>query len=144
MDPFTNAPLGFSEEPENMRSHFSQHVETAKDFLERTSTLDKAAKTREIQIPLLGAIRDTSVIGKYSSFHELAGYTLGYRHPETIRLAYMLAFKLIFVCFIVDGYFQVLQSVGRFEDRPHCPSVRARDGHSQVPKAATCLEREHG
>lgn len=55
------------------------------------------AKTREAQRYLLGAIRDTSVVGKYSIFHDNAIYSLGYTHPETIRLAYMSVIACIFM-----------------------------------------------
>lgn len=42
-----------------------------------------------LQSFLLGGLRDISSVGKYSNLHDLAVYTLGYVHKETIRLAYM-------------------------------------------------------
>ena len=36
---------------------------------------------------LLGLAEDK--VGKYSTFHENAMYSVGYNHPETVRLAYM-------------------------------------------------------
>lgn len=94
--PFINAPLHFSEPPSNMQKYFVRENEAVPAFLERTSVLSDDAKIHERQQYLLGAIRDTSVVGKYSNFHEAAIYTLGYTHPETIRLAYMF-------CMTLDG-----------------------------------------
>jgi hypothetical protein len=42
-----------------------------------------------MQAYLLSAIRDMAVVGKYSNWHINSTYSLGYSHPETIRLAYM-------------------------------------------------------
>lgn len=87
--PFINAPLHFSEPPPDMQKYFERENEAVPAFLERTSVLSDDAKINERQQYLLGSIRDMSVVGKYSNFHEAAIYTLGYTHPETIRLAYM-------------------------------------------------------
>jgi RNA-dependent RNA polymerase len=46
-------------------------------------------KIYQVQKWLLGAVRDTTLVGKYSTFHEIATYLHGYDHPDTIRMAYM-------------------------------------------------------
>ena len=46
-------------------------------------------QTQKYQTYLLGTLQDTAIVGIYSSFHDYATYTLGYKHPETIRLNYM-------------------------------------------------------
>lgn len=58
-------------------------------FLEKIEKFSEGEKIRAFQGHLLGSIRNMSVVGKYSTFHDIATYTLGYSHPDTIRLAYM-------------------------------------------------------
>ncbi|KAJ6539428.1 RNA dependent RNA polymerase-domain-containing protein [Mycena capillaripes] len=96
VDPFNNAPLHFSEEPPEVASSFSPKNETVEEFFERTRSQTAAQQLREMQHYLLSAIRDLAVVGKYSNWHINATYTLGYTHPETIRLAYMF-------CKTLDG-----------------------------------------
>lgn len=87
--PFKNADERYSYEPEGLADNFSRNTEKVVDVLERIQGISPTSQIRELQKYLLGAIRDTSIIGKYSSYHDHAIYTLGYSHPETIRLNYM-------------------------------------------------------
>ncbi|KAJ7507906.1 RNA dependent RNA polymerase-domain-containing protein [Mycena galericulata] len=96
VEPFVNAPVNYSEEPAHVADSFSPKNETVRDFLQRTGTQTPAKQLREMQKYLLSALRDISVVGKYSNWHINATYSLGYRHPETIRLAYMF-------CKTLDG-----------------------------------------
>lgn len=89
VEAFNESPLHYSEPPPNIKSYFKRENEEVTTFLARVAPLDDASKIYKLQEYLLGAIRDTSVVGKYSNFHEHAIYTLGYTHQETIRLAYM-------------------------------------------------------
>ena len=89
VEAFKEPPLHYSETPKNIKEYFKPDNEKGVEFLARFNHLDEAAKIYELQEHLLTAIRDTSVVGKYSKFHDNAIYTLGYTHPETIRLAYM-------------------------------------------------------
>ncbi|KAJ7498829.1 RNA dependent RNA polymerase-domain-containing protein [Mycena latifolia] len=119
VDPFVNAPLHFSEEPPEVADSFKPQNETVMEFLERTASSTPGRQLREMQHYLLSAIRDLAVVGKYSNWHLNATYSLGYRHPETIRLAYMF-------CKTLDGAktgLSVLPSVyskdtGAYDKRP--------------------------
>ena len=89
VEAFKEPPLHYSEPPSGIKSYFKRENEEVATFLTKVAHLDDTAKIYKLQEYLLGAVRDTSVVGKYSKFHETAIYTLGYTHPETIRLAYM-------------------------------------------------------
>jgi hypothetical protein len=72
-----------------MEDFFEKEVDQVTNFLNRTSTLPEIEQIHELQYYLLGAIRNTSVVGKYSKFHDYAIYTKGYKDAETRRLAFM-------------------------------------------------------
>ena len=90
VQPFNNAPLHFSEEPPDVINSFSRNNETVSDFQVRTASAPSAVRIHAVQQYLLGAIRDRTIVGRYSNFHVNAIYAFGYRDPQTIRLAYML------------------------------------------------------
>ncbi|KDR83661.1 hypothetical protein GALMADRAFT_150744 [Galerina marginata CBS 339.88] len=95
VDQFTNAPLHFSEPPRDINSHFARENVQVSTFQQSTaSSVDY--RIRQFQKHLLAAVCTPSVVGKYSNFHDIAIYTLGYRDKETIRLAYMF-------CMALDG-----------------------------------------
>jgi RNA-dependent RNA polymerase len=98
VQPFQNAPLSSSEEPANIDDFFTRNNETVADFQTRMKSKQPIAIVHEVQQYLLGAIHDTANVGKYSNFHINAIYKLGYRNPETIRLAYMLVNIYISTC----------------------------------------------
>ncbi|KAG6895076.1 hypothetical protein C0992_003241 [Termitomyces sp. T32_za158] len=86
---FKNADEKYSREPDGLNVCFtSDHNEKVSDFLMRTSSLTPLEKTLAVQTYLLGALRDPSVIGKYSTMHDNAVYHFGYSHPRTVKLAY--------------------------------------------------------
>ena len=91
VEAFKEPPLHFSEPPPNsfIDKHFERDKEDVATFLAQVASWDDASKIYKLQEYLLGAVRDASVVGKYSNFHGAATYTLGYTHPETIRLANM-------------------------------------------------------
>ncbi|KAJ7068354.1 RNA dependent RNA polymerase-domain-containing protein [Mycena amicta] len=110
---FKNAPLEYSLEPAHVAGAFSKKVETVGDFLLRTQKLSLEETLREKQSYCLNALREIAVVGQYSNWHMHATYTLGYTHPETIRLAYMF-------CKTLDGSktgLQVLPSVYNADKR---------------------------
>jgi len=86
---FRNADIKYSFEPKGLADNFARNTETVSDVLQRIRSAPHIIQLRELQKFLLGAIRDTSIVGKYSSFHDYAIYVLGYDHPDTIRLNYM-------------------------------------------------------
>ncbi|TFK75829.1 hypothetical protein BDN72DRAFT_785862 [Pluteus cervinus] len=95
VSPFTNPPAKDSQEPENMKErYFAQGIERVSTFLELTKDCTKEEKYRRLLPHLLGALRDTTLVGKYSNYHDCAVYTLGYKHKETIRLAHMFCMVL--------------------------------------------------
>ncbi|KAJ6515806.1 RNA dependent RNA polymerase-domain-containing protein [Mycena sanguinolenta] len=96
VDPFVNADLKYSEEPPKVVDSFSPKNETVAEFLGRTESLTDEQQLQEMQNYLLSAIRAQGVVGKYSNWHLNSVYTLGYAHPQTIRLAYMF-------CKTLDG-----------------------------------------
>jgi RNA-dependent RNA polymerase len=96
VDAFKEPPLHYSWPPPDIKEkYFERDKEDVVTFLARVARVaplpvdDDVKKVHKLQEYLLGAVRDTSVVGKYSNFHGTATYTLGYTHPETIRLAYM-------------------------------------------------------
>lgn len=86
---FQPADLKFSHEPHNVADAFSKVNEKVPVFKERISPLHEDEKLKEIQRYLLGAIRNTSIIGTYSTFHDNATYHFGYDHKNTIYLVYV-------------------------------------------------------
>ncbi|KAG6873624.1 hypothetical protein C0995_013555 [Termitomyces sp. Mi166 len=89
VEPFKNADEKYSNEPDGLEVCFtSDHNEKVPDFLTRTSSLFSLETTLAVQTYLLGALRDPSIIGQYSTMHDNAVYHFGYSHPRTIKLAY--------------------------------------------------------
>ena len=77
-----------SYEPQNIHQAFTQEKETGSEFLQRTRSMTPSSMMLEMQNYLLGALRDTSLVGQYSTMHDNAIYQLGYAHPRTVKLAY--------------------------------------------------------
>ncbi|KAF8078266.1 RNA dependent RNA polymerase-domain-containing protein [Lyophyllum atratum] len=95
--PFKNADEKYSKEPDGLDSCFtSAGNEKVVDFVERTRSLSLLDQTREAQKYLLGALRDSSLVGAYSTMHDNAIYSLGYGNPRTVKLAYKF-------CKVLDG-----------------------------------------
>jgi hypothetical protein len=89
VEAFTNASLHFSEPPANIKEYFARENEEVAAFQEKIAGMSNEHKIRRLQEWLLRAVCDTTVVGKYSTFHEIAIYLRGYDHADTIRLAYM-------------------------------------------------------
>ena len=88
---FRNADPSFADPPKDIQDKFVKNTETVDEFLQRvpSDSANTKARTREIQRYTLGALKDWSIVGKYSKMHDYAVYMLGYSHEESIRLAYM-------------------------------------------------------
>ncbi|KAH7928507.1 hypothetical protein BV22DRAFT_1082792 [Leucogyrophana mollusca] len=87
---FTNADLVHSNPPQNfLGSNFLKNSLLAREFWTDNSHEHWDVVVPAMQSFLLGGLRDTSLVGKYSNFHDLSIYMAGYDHPETTRLAYM-------------------------------------------------------
>ena len=94
---FVDADLRYSVEPAEVAECFDSDKGKVGDFLDEMAGEPVETLVQALQKSLLGAIRDTSVVGKYSSYHEHATYSLGYDDPETIRLAY-LSVICVYMC----------------------------------------------
>ncbi|KAG1757697.1 RNA dependent RNA polymerase-domain-containing protein [Suillus lakei] len=93
---FNNADLKYSHPPDNLSENFHKNTLRVDEFLEQHQGSKLVDLIPRLQSFLLGGLRDISSVGKYSNLHDVAVYTLGYAHNETIRLAYMF-------CNILDG-----------------------------------------
>jgi hypothetical protein len=90
VEAFQNADEKYADPPKDMESRFFQkEVERVSTFLEKTAGLPEIEKIHELQYHLLGALRNTSLVGRYSNYHNIAVYQKGYEDPETRRLATM-------------------------------------------------------
>ena len=94
---FRNANEKFSVEPPGLAACFSSTDgnEKVQEFVGRTAAWSPLERTLVMQTYLLGALRDTSVVGKYSSMHDNAIYSLGYSNPRTVKLAYKYVFLAV-------------------------------------------------
>ncbi|TFK75828.1 hypothetical protein BDN72DRAFT_831274 [Pluteus cervinus] len=94
VSPFTNPSTELSQPPADMDKYFATGTEKVSDFLMATREHTEVEKYRRLQKYLLGALRDTTLVGMYSNYHDCAMYKLGYKHPETLRLAHMFCLVL--------------------------------------------------
>ncbi|KAL4070840.1 RNA dependent RNA polymerase-domain-containing protein [Scleroderma citrinum] len=90
---FKNAPLQYSFPPKDLPDNFKKDKAHASDLLEKHGSRPAALESR-LQAFLIRGLQDQTLVGKYSNFHDIAIYILGYAHPETIRLAYMFCHVL--------------------------------------------------
>lgn len=90
---FKNAPLQYSSPPKDLLDNFKKETSRVSEIVVKHGS-DPASMESQIQSFLLGGLQDQSLVGKYSNFHDIATYTLGYGHPETTRLAYMFCHVL--------------------------------------------------
>lgn len=93
--PFVNADPESSKPPPDIHDNFISRDSqgTISELLERRQTGDNIVE--ELQSYLLANLGD-SVVGEYSNLHTQAIYTLGYSHPEVVRLAHLF-------CMTLDG-----------------------------------------
>lgn len=94
VESFKNADEKYSMQPEGLDACFcsADSNELVHEFQERTASLPLSENISSMQTYLLGALRDPSIVGKYSAMHDNAVYKLGYANPRTIRLAYKYVF----------------------------------------------------
>ncbi|WVQ64983.1 uncharacterized protein L199_003153 [Kwoniella botswanensis] len=95
VQPFKNAEDHFAETPETfVEDNFDKSVTKGTEFLESIEGLSEDEKIARMQEWLIGGVTGDELTGIYSGLHENAVYTLGYSHPETIRLARMFCHVL--------------------------------------------------
>ena len=73
----------------DLLNDFARVNEKVSEFLERPSSCPPIIRMHELQKYLLGQIRDTSIVGIYSGFHDVSTYKYGYSDERTWRLVYM-------------------------------------------------------
>ncbi|KAG6336122.1 hypothetical protein ID866_2960 [Astraeus odoratus] len=91
--PFKNAPLHYSHPPKDLMDNFKKDESMVSHLLEIQGCPSPSLESK-MQVFLLGGLQDSSLVGRYSNFHDISIYTLGYNHPETIRLAHMFCHVL--------------------------------------------------
>ncbi|KAI6113975.1 hypothetical protein EV401DRAFT_2102026, partial [Pisolithus croceorrhizus] len=79
--------------PFDLPSNFNRNSCAVSDLVKEYELHPSVAEAR-IQSFLLGGLQLNTQVGMYSNFHDVATYTLGYSHTETIRLAYMFCHVL--------------------------------------------------
>ena len=84
---FANADLSYSLEPVDFASNFNCEGGTVAEFLERSASQPAEVQIVKLQKALLADIREASLVGTYSGYHEIATYVMGYTNKETIALA---------------------------------------------------------
>jgi hypothetical protein len=94
VQPFQNADLIYSVEPPEVAACFSRNNEKVSDFLQRMESETPSSMNRALQQVLFERLRHMAITGMYSTFQDNAIYTLGYCHPESVRLGYMWVFLL--------------------------------------------------
>jgi len=103
--PFKNADPKLGSEPPGLDRGFTRDQEKGRAFLERTGGWESSKREQAMQVYLLGALRDTSLVGKYSSMHINTMYRFGYNHPRTVKLAY----KYVSLTTLLESWFIDLQ-----------------------------------
>lgn len=110
---FINADDKYSVEPQGITLGFEREGEQGTEFLQRCQDMPPAMRIQEFQYYLLGGLRDTSVVGKYSNMHDYAIYSYGYSNPRTVKLAYKYVYSFHYLidwltfasrfCKVLDG-----------------------------------------
>ncbi|KAF8581588.1 hypothetical protein K439DRAFT_1353522 [Ramaria rubella] len=80
----------FADPPPNLDNAFEKDTLTVEEFLKNHEEKHEAlAMSDSLQDYLLAALKDVSLVGQYSNWHDVAVYKYGYEHEEAWRLAYM-------------------------------------------------------
>ena len=109
VEPFTNAPLHYADQPAEVTESFSKDIITVRRFLEDfeiefphnlTPQMERDEHfIRKLQHFLLSGLTNTTAVGIYNGYLLNAIYKFGYFHPEATRLAYMYVFCAIILIF---------------------------------------------
>lgn len=89
---FKSANASIALEPTSVKDCLQKSDESVEDFDRRvseSSITSKVERIPEFQHYLLGSLRHPSLVGKYSTYWEMAIYKFGYSHPYTVELAYL-------------------------------------------------------
>lgn len=86
---FRNAKESFADPPSDLDSKFEVENLRVEEFLSELKDCSDDIKINKIQKYLLGTLKDFSLVGRYSNFHEISVYMDGYQSEKTKLLAYM-------------------------------------------------------
>lgn len=86
---FQNSDTKYADPPSSMDDAFQKDTTTVQGYLQDFENRPINRKMQEVQNFLLSSLRNASLVGQYSSFHDNAVYRFGYMHDEAWRLAYM-------------------------------------------------------
>lgn len=90
VDPFKPADKHYADPPAALVDCLSKvNSISGSDFREQIAYLPPSKRVPALQKYLLAALRDASLVGKYSTLWTNSIYLNGYHHSETVRLAYM-------------------------------------------------------
>ncbi|KAL0576928.1 hypothetical protein V5O48_005074 [Marasmius crinis-equi] len=99
VDEFKNADIKYADPRDDIeKEYFSKHTKKVAELLEeaKPTVEHPQARVQALQGFLLGGLANISLVSSYSNMHDYTLYTLGYSHPETIRMAHMF-------CRTLDG-----------------------------------------
>ena len=88
VESFRDADLAYSNPPESIKAWFDDDPLRMDEFLMDMEGSSESEMVLALQKVLLGAMRDTSLVGKYSMLHESAVYSLGLDHNRTMELGW--------------------------------------------------------
>ncbi|KAF8517651.1 RNA dependent RNA polymerase-domain-containing protein [Gautieria morchelliformis] len=88
---FRNPDDKFADPPLGIDDAFERDTMTVDEFLEKHKAQHDMPVTvaESLQDYLLASLKDVSLVGQYSNWHDIAVYKYGYEHDEAWRLAYM-------------------------------------------------------
>lgn len=86
---FQNADSKYADPPPEMNDAFLKDTKTVEGFLHDSENFSSNQKCQQLQEYLLSSLKSSSLVGRYSGFHNVAVYRFGYHHDEAWRLAYM-------------------------------------------------------
>ena len=91
VDQFQNADPSFANPPSCLKDMLTKNTTTVREMREELRGKSETEQIWELQQFLLAPLKDPGLVGQYSNMHDYCVYVNGYRHPESIRLAYMYA-----------------------------------------------------
>jgi len=97
VDAFVPPNPKFADPPPSVAKAFQKDTLTVKEYL--AGKRNKDGSEVDLSEYLLAALKDVSLVGQYSNFHDVATYRFGYESDEAWRLAYMCV-VVLWICFL--------------------------------------------
>ncbi|KAF8520442.1 RNA dependent RNA polymerase-domain-containing protein, partial [Hysterangium stoloniferum] len=96
VDAFHQPSAKFADPPQAVENAFEKNTLTVSQYLSDHREHITLSQMSRLHDHLLAALKDVSLVGQYSNWHDVAVYKLGYDHDEAWRMAYMF-------CAILDS-----------------------------------------